>query len=177
MHSAMDDPQEILDLVDENDQPIGTIRRDEVPALISGAKTGMVRSSSVFIMNDAGKLWIPKRTAHKKIAPNGFDFSVGEHVVAGETYIQAAVRGLKEELRIEADEGSLQYIGKISNKTVGLPYFNALYLFHSNVAPDYNKDDFVSYKWLMPSELLDLLEKGVPAKKDMKLSVELLNKQ
>ncbi len=172
----MDDPQERLDLVDENDQVIGTILREEIPSLLSGDKVGMVRSSSVFIVNDEGKLWVPKRGPHKKIAPNGLDFSAGEHVMAGESYAQAAVRGMQEELGVTVLEKDLQHIGTVSNKPVGLPYFNALYIFQSNAIPDYNKDDFVSFAWMSPEELQTHLETGSPAKLDMKSALGLLQK-
>lgn len=172
----MDDPQEMLDLVDENDQVIGTVLREEIPSLMIGDKVGMVRSSSVFIVNYEGKLWVPKRGPHKKIAPNGFDFSAGEHVMSGESYAQAAVRGMKEELGITASEQDLRHIGTVSNKPVGLPYFNALYIFQSNAIPDYNKDDFVSFAWMSPEELQAQLDEGSPAKLDMKPALELLQK-
>jgi isopentenyldiphosphate isomerase len=172
--SLMDDPEELLDLVDKNDQVIGVIVREDIPKLLSGDLAGMVRAISVFIMNDAGKLWVPTRGPHKKIAPNGLDFSAGEHVMSGESYTQAAVRGMREELGLNVAEADLGYIGTVSNEPVGLPYFNALFVYHDNRVPDYNKDDFVSFSWLTPAEVLAQLARGVPAKKDMKLTLELL---
>lgn len=171
----MDEPEELLDLVDDNDTPIGTIHREDIPKLMDGTKTGMVRAANVFIVNDAGKFWIPKRGPHKKIAPNGLDFSAGEHVMAGESYEQAAVRGMQEELGMRVSRNDLEYIGIVSNKPAGLPYFSALYIYRGNDVPQYNKDDFVSFRWLDPQALLKQLDAGVPAKKDMKLAVALFN--
>lgn len=174
MITAMDDPDELLDLVDENDHPIGTIVREDISRLLTGETMGMVRSASVFIMNDEGKLWVPKRAPHKKIAPNGFDFSAGEHVMAGETYVQAAVRGLQEELHLTISADQLAPLGIISNRPVGLPYFNAIFLYQANDIPAYNKEDFVSFVWLTPAALLAQLKSGVLAKKDMQSAVALL---
>jgi isopentenyl-diphosphate delta-isomerase len=68
--------EEVLDLVNENDEVVGTITHDKVFDFKNVAPY-YLRAVNAFIINSDGKLWIPRRTAHKKIAPDGLDFSVG----------------------------------------------------------------------------------------------------
>lgn len=54
---------------------------------------------------------IQKRSADRVNSPSLLDCSVSEHVKAGEQYLEAAVRGLREELGVEGIELTLR--GKI----------------------------------------------------------------
>ncbi len=161
--------QEVLDLVNESDEVIGTILRDDYQKLLD-EKLGYIRASDLFIVNDAGELWIPKRTANKTIAPNGLDFSMGGHVDSGETYIEATIREASEELNIDLSEKDLILISKSRHDAVR--YFNSLYLTLSNKNPEYNPADFVSALWLRPNILLAMLDSGVAAKPNLKKAVE-----
>jgi len=89
--------EEYLDIVDENDNVIGKDTRENI------WKIGLehnVRVVNIFVFNTKGELLLPKRSMNRKIFPGCFDFSCGEHVLAGENYYDAAIRGLKEELGI-----------------------------------------------------------------------------
>ena len=163
---------ELLDLVDNKDTVIGTIWRSDSNKL-NETKRGYIRAATALIQNDKGELWIPKRTANKKIAPNGLDSSMQEHVESGETYIEATIRGFKEELNLEITENELDFIGKVSPDNE-LYYFVALYVYKSNDTPDYNPEDFVGYEWIRPQELIKRLEKGEPSKKSLLTTAKLL---
>ncbi len=157
-----DEPEELLDLVDQNDKKIGTIRREETIRL-SGLKPPHVRVSELFIVNDEGKIWIPRRAAHKKIAPNGLDFSTAEHVQSGETYEQAIVRGLREEVRMDVTPVRVKLLGVLP--PFGTVYcFRATFVMQSNETPDYNPDDFTSAEWMSPSDLKQRLMSGEASK-------------
>lgn len=162
---------ELLDLVNENDEIIGTIHRSEYDRMVN-EKLGYIRAVELFIVNDKGELWIPKRTAHKKIAPNGLDYSMGGHVSSCETYLQSALREIQEELNLTLQESDLQFIRKFSPDE--LPYFRVLYLYHSNEAPRYNPDDFVSASWLTPRQVIEQLDSGIPAKVSLRPTVNAL---
>lgn len=162
---------ELLDLVDVNDQPIGTILRSEYERMAT-ERLGNIRAVEMFIQNDEGKLWVPKRADHKRIAPGGLDYSTGGHVGAGESYEDAAVREIKEELNLDITKEDLEFVRKF--EPTELPYFRVLYIYHSNVAPRYNPDDFVSAEWLSPEELIKKLDGGVPAKSSMRETVAVL---
>lgn len=154
---------ELLDLVNSNDEIIGTIWRSEYDKLAE-EDLGYIRAVDMFIQNSRGELWIPKRTAHKKIAPNGLDYSAGGHVSSGETYEEAAIKEIGEELNLKVTEDDLELLGTIGPETDGLPYFRQIYRLRSDETPDYNLDDFQSAEWLTVSALIKLIESGVPAK-------------
>lgn len=163
---------ELLDLVNKNDEIIGTIWRSEYNRLES-EDLGYIRAVEMFIVNDKKELWIPKRTAHKKIAPNGLDFSVGGHVSSGESYLEAILKEIREELNISLSESDLEFIetiGPDANR-----YIRKLYVYRSNDTPEYNPDDFVSASWLRPAAVLEMLDAGVPAKSSLRDTVALVS--
>lgn len=103
---------------------------------------------------------------HKRIAPGGLDYSMGEHVKTGEDYLQACIRGFKEELNMLVTEVELQFTHKFKPNEA-LDYFRTLYIYHSDQVPNYNPEDFSSYEWLTPKELLKILKNGEPAKRSL----------
>ncbi len=162
------DDEELLDLVDSEDGVIGQIKRSESHLLVDN-KLGYIRASDMFIRNSRGQLWIPKRTADKKIAPNGLDYSCGGHVSAGDDYNETMVREIEEELNFTPDAKKLHFITKMPPGSS--PYFRAIYIYASDTEPDYNRQDFVSAEWLTPDELLAKIENGVAAKTSIKETV------
>lgn len=168
----MDDSQELLDLVDSSDKPIGTILRGEIKQLFQTSGQ-YVRYANCFIRNSEGLLWTPRRTAYKKIAPNGLDFAASEHVQAGEQYLAAAVRGMKEELGLSIKPAGLQEVGKLQ-PSAERPYFSMIYCYASDAVPSYNPDDFVEYEWLTPQQLLTRLKAGEAAKQDLRPALQAL---
>jgi len=165
---------ELLDLVDENDNVIGQVLRSESDRLDQSGE-GYIRAATCLIQNSKGELWIPRRTKNKRIAPLGLDSSMQEHMVAGETYEQAAIRGFKEELGLEISAKELEFIGKLS-PTPDLYYLVALFRYKTDKSPKYNPEDFVSAEWIKPEELIKRLENGEPAKKSLLPTVKLLIK-
>ncbi len=59
------------------------------------------RATYVFVFNSNGQLHVQERTLSKDIYPGFFDPSTGGVVAEGESYDEAAVRELEEELGIE----------------------------------------------------------------------------
>ena len=59
------------------------------------------RGVHVFLFNEQGEMLIQKRSADRANSPSLLDCSVSEHVKAGENYLEAAARGLKEEMGVE----------------------------------------------------------------------------
>lgn len=55
--------EEILDLVNENDEVIGSKSRSDIYA--EGLKN--FRVVNAFVINSKGKLWIPRRAANKRL--------------------------------------------------------------------------------------------------------------
>jgi isopentenyl-diphosphate delta-isomerase type 1 len=86
---------ELLDIVDENDHVIGQEQRSQVH------KKGLRhRGVHIFLFNPQGLLLVQQRSSRREASPSMLDCSVSEHVKAGENYLQAAYRGLREELGI-----------------------------------------------------------------------------
>lgn len=87
---------EIFDLVDDSGNIIGSEKR-----AIVHAKGLLHRAVYVWVFNSSRHLLIQQRSPLKSIGPNLWDLSVAEHLTQGETYLQAAIRGLSEELGIK----------------------------------------------------------------------------
>lgn len=160
---------ELLDIVNKDDEVIGTILRSNYDQLVE-QKLGYIRAVEMFIQNDEGQLWIPTRTADKKIAPNGLDYSMGGHVESGESYEESALREIEEELNLKIDPSKLEFIKKF--KPGVIPYFRNFYIYRSNESPVYNPNDFVGAEWLSPDEILKKIDSGMPAKTSLRETVE-----
>jgi isopentenyl-diphosphate Delta-isomerase len=86
---------EWLDIVDLEDRVVGTIQRDA-----AYQQANWHRGVHVLIMNSSGEVLMSLRSSRKKNYPSTFDCSVSEHVKSSEDYIDAAFRGIREELGI-----------------------------------------------------------------------------
>ena len=89
--------EEILEIVDNDNQVIGTAGRSEIHK-----RHLMHRAVHVFLFNSADQLFLQKRAQSKDEFPGYYDSSAAGHVNPGESYHEAAKRELKEELGIEA---------------------------------------------------------------------------
>lgn len=97
---------ELLDVVNDNDEVTGQAMRSAVHT------QGLWhRGVHVFLFNEQGDMLIQKRSADRSNSPSLLDCSVSEHVKAGESYVEAAARGLKEEMGVEGVDLTLR--GKI----------------------------------------------------------------
>ena len=97
---------EYLDVVDSHDRVIGKDLREKIHS-----SNMLHRGVHIFVFSPEGKLLVEKRDATKDVYPNYYGCSVSEHLMSGESYLNAARRGLKEELGIENQE--LKELGKI----------------------------------------------------------------
>jgi isopentenyldiphosphate isomerase len=82
---------ELLDIVNSNDEIIGTSDRNT-----AHNNRQLHRIAAVYVFNTSGQLYVQ---VHKK-SGGLYDHSVGGHVSKGETYRQGAVREAEEELGI-----------------------------------------------------------------------------
>lgn len=104
-------PDEIFDVVDLNDCVVGQATRAEVHQ-----RKLFHRAVHILVFDDRGNIILQKRSLAKDTCPGLFSTSCAGHVDAGETYDQATVRELKEELGInllESSEG-LKFLFKMS---------------------------------------------------------------
>lgn len=152
---------EWLNLVNEQDEVIGRVTRDE-----AWEKRLPVRVVNAFLVNSRGELWVPRRTAHKRMFPNCLDMSVGGHVDSGEDYLSCFKREAQEELNLNVDLMTWRELGYYT-PTDGLNTFMRVYEIRSDLAPDYNPDDFTEAFWLTPAQVLERIAGGDPAKGDL----------
>ncbi len=154
---------ELLDIVDRNDSVIGRKQRSEVYA------AGMVnfRVVNAFLINASGQLWLPRRSAQKRIFPLGLDMSVGGHVESGESYEAAFRRELYEELNLDLDAVCWRQLGKLTPHEDHVSAFMTVYEICTDASPQFNRDDFIEAFWLMPEEALARIEDGEFAKDDL----------
>lgn len=97
---------ELLDIVNDHDEVTGQAMRSVVHQ-----QGHQHRGVHVFLFNEQNEMLIQKRSADRVNSPSLLDCSVSEHVQAGESYFEAAMRGLKEEMGVEGIE--VQPLGKI----------------------------------------------------------------
>jgi isopentenyl-diphosphate Delta-isomerase len=89
-------PDELFDIIDEQDLVIGQAMRSIVH------QRGLWhRGVHIFLFTLDGKLLVQQRSKDRHHAPSALDCSISEHVKAGEDYYKGAIRGLKEELGVE----------------------------------------------------------------------------
>jgi isopentenyl-diphosphate Delta-isomerase len=90
---------ELLDIVNDEDIVTGQQMRSTVHQL--GLQH---RGVHIFLFTSDGKILVQKRSADRAAFPSALDCSVSEHVKAGESYLEAVVRGMKEEMGVEGIE-------------------------------------------------------------------------
>ena len=153
--------EEYLDIADEDDNVIGKDTRENI------WKRGLehnVRVVNIFVCNIKGQLLLPKRSMNRKIFPGCFDFSCGEHVLSGEDYYDAAIRGLKEELGIT--NVKLVELGKLTPKE-GISCFMTVYqLTHDGEINDYDKNGIEKLSWYNLKKIQEMIEEDKSKFKD-----------
>ncbi len=146
--------EEYLDIVDENDNVIDKDTRKNI------WKRGLehnVRVVNIFVFNLKKELLLPKRSMNRRIFSGCYDFSCGEHVLTGEDYNTAAVRGLEEELGIVNPR--LIELGKIIPKE-GVNCFMKVYkLTYDRKINNYDKNGIDSLFWYDLATIKQMVKK------------------
>ena len=105
--------EELFEIVNENNEVIGTALRSEC----HGNPNLCHRTAHVIVLNNNGDMLLQKRAVSKDIQPGKWDTAVGGHLALGETFEQAAVREMNEELGISEDQSlTFLFYMKIRNK-------------------------------------------------------------
>lgn len=101
------DPNEIFDIVNEQDEVIGQATRERVHA-----EQLWHRATHILVHNNRGEVLLQKRSAFKDTYPGTWTTSCAGHVDTGESYLACAVRELHEELGLQVLESALSELGK-----------------------------------------------------------------
>ena len=137
--------------VDESDNPIAPISRKEAntnPDVIH-------RSIKVLVYNSVGELLIQKRHESKDTFPDCWDVSVAGHVDWGETYIEAALREMQEEIGIFIQKSDLELIGKLLIKLPWETEFQQTYktIIHTETEITFAEDEVSEVRFVNNEEL------------------------
>lgn len=106
-----DNEHELLPLVNEDGQVVGTATRGE-------CHNGSMRLHPVVhlhVFNTAGELYLQHRPAWKDIQPDRWDTAVGGHVDCGESVEQALAREVREEIGLTDYEA--EFMARYVNQT------------------------------------------------------------
>lgn len=107
------DPNELFDVVNNDDEVIGTAKRHEVH------EQGLYhRGVHVWLYTDEKELIFEKRSMTKDLYPGKLNATVGGHVSSGETYIETAVRELEEESGVVASGDELYFLTKFLSQNI-----------------------------------------------------------
>jgi isopentenyl-diphosphate delta-isomerase len=118
-------------------------------------------SAHVLLFNMAGELLLQRRAEDKDLYPGCWDYSVGEHLMPGETFRQGVERGLHEELGLQINV--IVSLGEIKKETWSGAGFIDRSIFQGFVARVsgsivISRSEVAQVKWVSPSELTRLIE-------------------
>ena len=151
--------EEVFEIFDEDNQLIGTAPRSEVH------RKGLYhRAVNVFIVNSQGYIFLQKRSEKKDTSPGYWCYGAGEHLKPGESYIDGALRGLKEELGLE-NANAIELRGP---KLFHLEHengivdneFDALYVVVSDGPFHLDKEEVSECMFFKPDEIDRYIEDG-----------------
>lgn len=146
---------EMQDIVDENDQVVAVMSREEIWSKGLSSQTRVV---NVFIRDENGRFLVPTRSQNKNNWPECYDYACGENLLAGETYEQALNRGMGEELGLGHFE--YKFLAKFTPAD-GEVCFMKVYLVNVNSQKfdfQYNPGEIDSVNWFTFEELQTLTQ-------------------
>ena len=137
--------KEVINLANEEDYPMDTaVRGGPLPK----GRCPMI--AGIFLFNSKGNIILQKVALTKKSDPGKWSYSAAGHVDAGETYEQAALRELNEEMGIKTTQ--MDFLGKDYTLKDGKPRaFHHVFRVIS--------DDQITFD---PSEVAEIQELTIP---------------
>jgi len=105
----------------------------------------------IFVFNTSGELLIQQRTATKDEFPLGLTSSACGHVDAGESYAQAAVRELHEELSLRCD---LEFLTRFPASPVMAYEHSMLYRTITDEQPVFDETEILD-GWFHPLKTVE----------------------
>jgi len=142
--------QEILILVDDNDNEIGTDTRENCHA----GKGKRHRAYTALLFHD-GRVLLQQRSKKKLLWPGAWDVSFTSHVYPGETYQQAAARRALQELNARigklTDVHAFVYFAPQGDNAENEFCRVLVGDFDGNITP--NPDEMMSLRWAKLQEV------------------------
>lgn len=142
-------PEELFDIVDENNNPLGITK-----ARIRVHKDGdWHRVVHIYVSNNNGEYLVHFRSPYKDLNPTKWDTRFGGHVAAGSDYDTTAITELSQEIGLNVGVSDL-IPGKIhkydggTNREFVKQYF---YTFDGDIADlKFNYGEVAEVKWMLP---------------------------
>jgi len=181
MSDVMD---ELIDILEENGEKTGKCAtKKEIYQ-----NGNWHRSVHIWIINDNQELLVQKRNPLKKTFPNLWAISSAGHVLTKENSKDAGVRELKEELNIEIEKESLEYLFTVKREQkqedLTLRVIDDVYLLHYNLDVEHTKlqvEELTDIKYIYYSYLESILKNKdkdyVPYTEEHQRLFEYLNKK
>lgn len=146
--------EEEVILVDNNDQPLGTM-----PKLQAHIEGKLHRAFSVFIFNHSGELLLQQRAFDKYHSAGKWTNTCCSHPRPGEDTSIAAKRRLKEEMGMECEIHpvfSFSYLAEFENGLTENEY-DHVYFGTSDVMPQPNPEEVANFAYINMEELQSAL--------------------
>ncbi len=148
-------PDEVLDLVDENDNIIGEVTKKEAnsdPSLYH-------REIVVLLYDDKNRVLLQQRSLKKKVYPGLWTETCAGHVPKGASYEKTAHQELKEEIGFDTD---LKFVGKEICRFPNETHFDACYLGkYSGEKINLEKEEVEKVKFVSEEEFDQMVAEGV----------------
>jgi 16S rRNA (adenine1518-N6/adenine1519-N6)-dimethyltransferase len=145
-------PEEIFDVVDEQDRVIGQLPRSEVHA-----RKLLHRAVHIFVFNSRGQLLIHRRSATKDEYPLCYTSSASGHLSAGETYEGCAPREMREEIGLTAP---LTFLHKFPASPETAYEHTVLYQAVTDDPPTFDPDEIESGNYYELAEITRMIEEN-----------------
>ena len=146
--------EEMLDVVDDDDKVVRMAPRKEV------REKGLLhRCARAIVKNDNEEIMLQKRAMAKDIYPGQWDIGIAETVKSGESYNDAAIRGLHEEAGINGDKSSLKFLFKFRYKSKINNTITSAYEYYHNGAVHPQEEEVDEVKFLSKDKLPELMQK------------------
>lgn len=140
--------EEIFDVVDAVDRVIGQATRE------NAHRDGLLhRAVHIFAFNSTGEIFLQRRAVAKDSAPGLWSSSCSGHVDAGESYEQAALRELFEEIGLTVDSEALRLCLAVSPCTATENEFVRVYRCFAQPPLNLDPDEIMDGLWLAEVEL------------------------
>jgi isopentenyl-diphosphate delta-isomerase type 1 len=151
--------EEIFDIVDAEDRVIGQAPRREVHA-----RHLSHRATHVLVHDEAGRVFLQRRSLTKDAFPGCWDSSCSGHLDTGEDYETAARRELGEELGWHDARLPLRPLLKLATSAATGHEFIQIYALGPVAGPfTLHPEEIIDGCWLAPEEIMAWIERDPEA--------------
>ena len=163
----LDDQKELFVVVDKDDNIVDyRIRYD-----CHHDKSLIHRSIGVVLFNDKGEILLQKRSMLKDTHPGFYTLSVSGHVTKGQTYEEAALREMQEEIGIQTElTFAVKFLSELEIETEMDMIFTGKHNGPFRIA----KDEVDEVQFFSKEEIMKMHAKLTPAAKHVLRELKIL---